>query len=85
MSFPQNPSFRRKPEGARIVVIRGEGHLATIDTAKTSFRDRFVQSVRKNNHTRGMIGGVGLTIAVILISNLLSFDLADFIARLLKP
>ena len=59
--------------------------MATTESPATSFRDRLVESLKKNNHTRGMVGGIGLTVLVVLVSNLIGFDLGNFIAGLLRP
>lgn len=59
--------------------------MATTDAPATSFRHRLAESLKKNNHTRGMVGGIVLTVFIVLVSNLIGFDLGDFIAGLLRP
>ncbi len=71
--------------GVVALFAQGEGTVATTDSPATSFRDRLVESLKKNNHTQGMVGGLGLTILIVLVSNLIGFDLGGFIAGLLRP
>ena len=59
--------------------------MGTINTSATGFINKFVESLKKNNHTQGMIGGVGLAIVAILFSDLINFDLSNFIASFFRP
>lgn len=68
-----------------IIDIRREENLATSDAPKTSIRDQLVESLKKNNHTQGMVGGIGFFVLIVLVSNLIGFDLSGFIAGLLAP
>ncbi len=59
--------------------------MATTDSQATSFRDRLVESLKKNNHTRGLVGAIGFMVVAVLVSNLIGFDLGAFIAGLFRP
>ena len=59
--------------------------MATTDPKATGFRDRLIESLKKNNHTRGLVGAIGFSVVAVLVSELIGFDLGAFIAGLLRP